>query len=70
MLVSDHILRKLECGVDEYLCLPCAGIENILAIGKRGFGGVYQILSVTYNCKIRKLYFLISFRGVTVILPV
>ena len=35
MLISDQILLKLECGVDEYLYLPCIETKHTKANGKR-----------------------------------
>ena len=45
ILISDQILLKLECGVDEYLCLPGIGIKHIKANGK----GVYSMMLSTWN---------------------
>ena len=35
MLISDQSLLKLECGIDEYLCLPGIGTKHIKANGKQ-----------------------------------
>ena len=37
ILISDQILLKLECGVGEYLNLPCVETKHIKAIGKSDF---------------------------------
>ena len=37
ILISDQIILNLECGVDEYQCLSCAGTIHMTLIGKRVF---------------------------------
>ena len=62
ILVSDDILLKFECGVDEYLYLPCIGTKHIKANGKWVFKAfiqcysLHQILSMLYCCKVWKRY--------------
>ena len=34
ILIFDQILLKLYCGIDEYLCLSCAGAKNINVISE------------------------------------
>ena len=47
MFISDQILLKLKCGVDEYLCLPCVGTKHTKANSKWVLEacGVFNILS-------------------------
>ena len=35
ILISDQILLKLKCDLDEYLYFPCVGTKHIKASGKR-----------------------------------
>ena len=42
--IPDQILLKLECDVDEYLCLPCVGTKHIKAEDK----GVLEALIQRY----------------------
>ena len=35
ILISDQILLKLECDIDEYLFFPCVGIKHIKANGEQ-----------------------------------
>ena len=62
LLISDQILLKLECGVDEYLYLPCIETKHTKANGKRVFEAFIQyhclhgITSMVYNFKVWKRY--------------
>ena len=62
ILITDKVLLKLECGVANYLYLPCVGTKHTKANGKRGFEAFLQcyclhgILSMLYKCKARKRY--------------
>ena len=49
IFISDQILLKLKCGVDEHLYLPCVGMKHSEANGKRVFGSIYLILLSTWN---------------------
>ena len=42
MFISNQILLKLECDVDEYLYLPFVGTEHIKANGKRVLEALIQ----------------------------
>ena len=44
IFISDQILLKLQCDVDEYLFFPCVGTEHIKAKGK----GVLEALIQRY----------------------
>ena len=44
IFISDQILVKLECGVDEYLCLQCVETKRINANGK-----LYSLILSTWN---------------------
>ena len=56
--MSDQILLKLECDVDEYLYLPCVGTKLIKPNGKQvleAFSQCYclhEIQSMLYICKV------------------
>ena len=47
IFISDQILLKLECDVNEYLYFPCVGTKHIKAKGKRSFGSVNSTLLST-----------------------
>ena len=46
LFLSDQILLKLECGVDEYLCLPGIERKHIKANAKRGLEASIQCYCV------------------------
>ena len=65
ILISDQILLKLECDVDEYSGFPCVGPKHIKANGKRFFEALIQryclhgIPSMFYICKVWKRYIVV-----------
>ena len=51
ILISDQILLKLECDLDEYLYFPCLGTKHIKANGTLVFGSVNSTLLSAWNSK-------------------
>ena len=47
IFISDQILLKLECDVNEYRYFPCVGTKHIKAKSKRSFGSVNSTLLST-----------------------
>ena len=58
IVISDQILLKLVCDVDEYLYFPCLGTTCTKANGKRVLEAFIQpyclhgLLSMFYICKV------------------
>ena len=58
IFISDQILLKLECDIDEYMYIPCIGTKHIKANGKRVAEALIQryclhgIPSTFYICKV------------------
>ena len=58
IFISDQILLKLECNVDEHLYFPCVGIKQIKAKGKGILAALIQsfclheISSMVYISKV------------------
>ena len=42
MFISDQILLKLKCDLDDYLYFPCVGTKHIKANGKRVLEALIQ----------------------------
>ena len=65
IFISDQILLKLECDVDEYLYFPCVCTNYTKANGKRVLEALIQcyclhgIPSTFYICKVGKRYVVI-----------
>ena len=49
--ISDQILLKLECDLDEYLYFPCVGTKHIKANGKLVLEALIQQLLSAWNFK-------------------
>ena len=58
IFISDQILLRLECDVDDYLYFPCVGTKHIKANGKQVLEALihryclHGIPSMSYICKV------------------
>ena len=55
IFISDRILLKVECGVDEYLYFPCVGTKHIKANDK---GVLEALIQRYYLHEISSMFFI------------